>query len=160
MQRLIQQGPVFVTHFGDFDVAGGVDEGDKANTGTIPSLTQPLPDRSGISLKSADFSVDRGVKSPLMAFYSTESEKCHFHFPHKSLIWAPLSGRVDDFFQSHHPTPWIKVHFHPGQQGRAATWARGYKNVQRPRSNVQRRKDVIANRDRMTRSRPGLQSGG
>jgi len=25
------------------------------------------------------------VKSPSMAFYSAESEKCHFHFPHKSI---------------------------------------------------------------------------
>ena len=44
----------------------------------------------------------RVVKSPLMAFYSTESEKCHFPFPHKSSICAPLSGRIDDFLRSHH----------------------------------------------------------
>jgi len=31
------------------------------------------------------------VKSPSMAFYSAESEKCHFHFPHGSLL---LSQKV------------------------------------------------------------------
>jgi hypothetical protein len=49
-----------------------------------------------------------------MAFCSTESEKCHFRFPHKSmtyitghyqsLIWAPHPGRIDDFSQSHQVT--------------------------------------------------------
>ena len=43
----------------------------------------------------------RVVESPFVAFYSTESEKCHFHFPHKSSICAPVSGRVDDFLRSH-----------------------------------------------------------
>jgi hypothetical protein len=30
---------------------------------------------------------DRVAKSPFVAFYSTESEKCHFRFPHKSMTY-------------------------------------------------------------------------
>ncbi len=36
---------------------------------------------------------DSVVKSPSMAFYSAESEKCHFHFPHRLLL---LSQKVRD----------------------------------------------------------------
>jgi hypothetical protein len=42
--------------------------------------------------------IDIVVKSPSMAFYSAESEKCHFHFPHKLLL---LSQKVREQLFAH-----------------------------------------------------------
>jgi hypothetical protein len=54
---------------------------------------------------SFPLSIDRVAKSPGGALSSTESEKCHFHFPHKSMIHltiidlGALPGRIDGFGQ-------------------------------------------------------------
>ncbi len=52
-------------------------------------LKRELEEEFGIQVEVGEFitPTNRVAKSPLLAFGSTEREKCHFPFPHKSMTY-------------------------------------------------------------------------
>ena len=87
----------------------------------------------------SSINIDWVVKSPFMAFYSAESEKRRFPFPHESItilrLWiralmlerdcnsvqvidlGALNGRIDDFLRSHQNWLITKIEAISGMRG-------------------------------------------